>query len=103
MKLVLGKLIFRRNMYKNNNKNPKKRQKVDFVEKSGAGGMEVYLGSFAKGEFISDTKLSHSVTRSLGHSVTCSLAHSVTRSLNHLVTRSLGHLVTQYLSFQFVH
>ena len=55
MKLVVGKLIFRRNMYKNN-KNPKKRQRVDFVEKSGAGGMEVYLGSFAKGEFISDTK-----------------------------------------------
>ena len=80
MKLVLGKLIFRRNMYKNNNKNPKKRQKVDFVEKSGAGGMEVYLGSFAKGEFISDTKLSHSVTRSLGHSITRSLGHPVTQT-----------------------
>ena len=77
MKLVLGKLIFRRNMYKNNNKNPKKRQKVDFVEKSGAGGMEVYLGSFAKGEFISDTKLSHSVTRSLGHSIT-KQSHTIT-------------------------
>ena len=81
MKLVVGKLIFRRNMYKNN-KNPKKRQRVDFVEKSGAGGMEVYLGSFAKGEFISDTKLGHSVTRSLGHSVTRSLSHSITFNID---------------------
>ena len=44
-------------MYKKNTKKGVKRQRVvDFVEKSGAGGSEVYMGTFAKGEFISDTR-----------------------------------------------
>ena len=54
-------------MHKNNNKkgfNPKKRQRVDFVEKSQVGGSEVYLGSYAKGEFISDTKYCQAQVRS---------------------------------------